>query len=148
MFTTEQRRVFGPYYDGAEYVFADPLAVYRKLSHRLDGDPNKVLQDTHSEDVETKYAAKAKLLPAAREALEMLPYDKKSGEGALDEDIWAALSAYLEYMEAKKSKGPTSPMYSPPVQGPAPVYAQLRTTAPLSPYGVTSGDCGCKKRGQ
>lgn len=150
MFPLEARQIFGPYCNGEKQVFADPIRVYRRLHHALDGDPNRYLREQKCEDRDTAFKAKERLIAAAVYAFEMQPFDACTGQGVLEEDVLPTLKAYLEYMKAKKEKGPTLPTFSPPTPASTPQSQAVSpsTTGPMYPFGVISGDCGCKKRGK
>jgi len=150
MFPPEARRIFGPFCNGESQVYADPIRVYRRLHFALDGDPNKYLRDRRSEDQEVAFKAKEHLISAAVYAFEMKPFDPTTGQGVLEENVLPTLKAYLEYMDAKKEMGLNSQTSSPPILAftPQSQMGSPSTMTPTSPYGVISGDCGCKKRGR
>lgn len=142
MFNEAERRIFGPYFNGAEMVFADPIRVHRRLHFMLDGETNKYLALYRSENEVERYQAKEKLLPAAIYALDMVPFDPKTGQGSLEQDVMAALRAYLEFMDEKKEVGPILPTCSQPTQEPLAVgpLALVRPLPPLiTPPSLPSG---------
>lgn len=145
MFNEAQRRVFGPYFNGEDQVYADPLTVHRRLFSLL-GDPNAVLLDANSDDPSLRHQAREKLLPAAREALELVPFDKKTGRGSLEQDVMAALRSYLEWMEGKGGPGSSLPTCSPPT-APASSPADLITRLGL-PSGLISDESSGSVPGQ
>lgn len=136
MFTEAERKIFGPYFNGAELVYADPLRVHRRLLYMLDGETNKWLEKAKSENLEERFQAKEKLLPAVVYALDMLPFDPKTGLGSLEQDVIAALRSYLEFMEGKGPRVPSMPISVPPM-GPG-LSAPAPTMQPMWPSGVTS----------
>ncbi len=99
------RQIFGPIFDGEKQVLVDPLAAYRKLHYALDGTPNQWLEDSKSENVQVSYPAKEKLIEATRYAFGLFPFNPMDGQGAQDEDCWAILNAFLQWVEEKKVRG-------------------------------------------
>ena len=106
MYTDQERLVFGPFGrgDGTE-IFADPLAVYRRLVLATEGEHNRLLADTQSTDEQVRLAAEDKLVPAAREALGLVPFNPEDGSGTTDREALTALRAYVEWMNSKKQAG-------------------------------------------
>jgi hypothetical protein len=123
MYSESERAVFGPYFNGERLVYADPLAVYRALTHELDGEPNKHLENLKAAEEPVQFAAKERVLVAARKALGMVPFDDATGKGSLEQDVMAALTAYTEWMEKKSSNTGSGLISQPPtvpVSSPAP----------------------------
>lgn len=98
MFPERERKIFR-YHDGRQEVAADPIAIHRKLSFALGGRLNETLDEIHSDDQGQAHFAQEKALAAVRDVFEMAPFDKGTGEGALEEDCWKALDAWLEWAE-------------------------------------------------
>lgn len=144
VFSDEQRRIFGPYFNGAQNLYADPLRVYRRLCYRLEGDPNKFIRERNSPDAQASLPARDRLLEATAFAFDMVPFDPATGKGALTQDVEKVLRDYLEYMEKKgrrESKPPTSPLNT--AQARSSVPAPLPT--PNSSRSIsTSLDCGSR----
>lgn len=135
LYNEAERQVFGPYFNGEKLAYADPIRVHRHLNALLDGEVNKYLERSRSEDLAERFNAEERLLPAVVKALNMVPFDPDTGTGALEQDVRAALRAYLEFMDGKKGMGPTSPTYSLPSQDVGPL-ASGSITVPTSPFGV------------
>src|SRR5262245_2676649 len=98
----QNREIFGPYYDGVNTVYGDPLAIYRLLVAGLDGTPNLWLGRRASDDALERAEAEERCLAAARVAFQMVPFDRDQGTGALDQDVEVALDTYLAWIAAKK----------------------------------------------
>lgn len=96
------REIYGPYFNGEEQLFADPLSAYRKLIFHLDGKPRETVEESKSEDVEVSYPAKEKLVEAARAAFYLAPFNPRDGSGARDEDAWVVLVDFLNWVTKKK----------------------------------------------
>lgn len=136
MFNEAERRIFGPYFNGVGLVFADPLRVHRLLHHCLDGEVNKQLALARSENEAERFQAWEKLIPATVYALDLKPFDPATGQGSLEQDVKAALRAYLEFMDEKKDQGLTSQTSLQPT--PASVVSpSWPITAPTLPSGAT-----------
>ncbi len=130
-----QREVF-PFFDGKEDVFGDPMRIHRLLFKLLDGDPNRVIEQSESEDILVAGPAEELLLEAIREAFEMAPYDRRTGQGATEAHCHAALEAFATFSDEKKTpqeNSPTSPEPTAPESLPAP-----STGATSSASGCTS----------
>ena len=113
MWTDTQKRIFGPYNDGKQQAYADPLAVDRKLKRALGGDVNRFLERYNSEaDVERMDATES-LVKAAIDAFEMKPLDRTTGEGVTESEAIGVLFDYCDWLEKKNLTGSTSPT-SPP----------------------------------
>lgn len=100
----ETHLIFGPYWDGAAGVYADPYRVHRRLVAALDGRPNEYLKNYRTDP-----EAKDRVLEAARVALDMVPFDKTTGRGATEADTEAALLAYLSFFASRGRRAATSP---------------------------------------
>ena len=110
MYTEEQRRVFGPFWDGSCNVYRDPIRVHRRLVHALGGEPNEWLSKFHTGD----YDAVEKVIQAAGWALEMIPFDYVTGDGATEAEVEDALRSYLGWLEGKDLPVAISPTSSRP----------------------------------
>jgi len=148
--TYETRRVFGPYDRGDGVgTYADPIRVHRRLKAMLDGDPARVIAQSRAEVAVVAMEAKDRVLAAAVRALDLLPFDPATGQGATEDQVVEALNAYLKWEEetrdffassptpAPSSAAPPSPSGASPPPTPAP------TTAPSSASGSTPDGCGC-----
>lgn len=111
MFTPQERLIFGPYFNGAEQVYADPIRVYHRLVAALDGDPNAWLK-RFGEPLDTE--ARDKVINAAGWSLEMVPFDKKTGQGATEAEVETVLRGYLEWLRGNVRPEANSATSSPP----------------------------------
>lgn len=100
MFTDQQRTIFGPYFNGQEEVYGDPLKIHRRLCHALGGDPNAVIAEANKGDND----ARERVLDAAGWSLEMVPFDKRTGQGATEEVVDQALRQFLEWLEGNAQR--------------------------------------------
>lgn len=91
----------------------DPLSVQRKLLVGSKGQVNTWLQDQRGEDELVAMEAEEKLLPVARTAFGFKEVDKATGLGEPTSLVLECLNSYLAWIDAKKVKGPTSPISSP-----------------------------------
>ncbi len=133
---TRQREVF-PYFNGKEDVYGDPMRIHRLMFKLLDGDVNRVIEQSESEDINVSDPAEELLLEAVRGAFDMVPFDSKTGEGATEADCHAALEAFAAFSDEKKTPQENSPT-SPGPTGPPP-------SAPST--GETSSGSGCTSPG-
>lgn len=139
---TNDGRCF-PYFDGRGMVKGDPFAILRALTRALGGAPNETLQEEKSDQPLLSIHAKDKLIKAARESFELVPFDKVTGEGVLDEDARSLLDQYLGWLREKKMTSGPRPTSAPP-SGPRPYSVPgLSPLSPASASGSTSNDCGC-----
>lgn len=100
-------KVFGPYYDGMEDKFGDPVVIHRRLWARLNGRPNdyfKLIREFEAEPVKSEQAAESVEI-AVRAAFNMVPFDSETGRGATQEECFAALNQFLTYQDQKKVSG-------------------------------------------
>lgn len=160
MYTEQERRIFGPYFNGAENVYADPIRAHRRLFAALDGDLNKYLRearpdlrdlpaDESPEQMTLRLRAEERLLGATVAAFDLVPFDARTGVGALESDAWAVLNSYLEWLEKNGSRGPScatcslpSDPQSLPAQCPLPTTSASGSTATEPPGewpGLASG---------
>lgn len=112
MFTDSERRVYGPYMDGSggAAVWGDPLKISRMLTAGLGGSPNEVVNSLKSNDEAVRSEAISRVIPAAIHAFELVPFDKKTGAGMLEDDVMKVFEGFCQWMSKKKGKeepGPT-----------------------------------------
>lgn len=125
MFSEQDRAIF-EYHDGNNKVFADPLALRRKLYQVFDGDPDRAIQAAAKAD--TKYDdkgqeipeepaqllnrmyAEEKLVAGFRQLFDMAPFDRTTGTGASEamcRQVWAQFVEFLEKNDARGEGSPT-----------------------------------------
>lgn len=111
MFTEQERRVYGPYMDGSggAAVWGDPLKISRLLTQALSGNPNEVIKEMKSEDSVISFAAMSRVVPAAVLAFELVPFDKKTGKGMLDDEVMKVFEGFCQWMSKKKGKEEPTP---------------------------------------
>jgi hypothetical protein len=137
-FSDKERDIFH-YHNGREWVYGDPLRVWRRLTNALDGQPNEALRAARSDIPAVREEAHEKVLAAAAYALEMAPFDPATGEGALEAQLTAALSAFLADLVKKKmtpASLPTSSGPSTSSPGPSPTPTTMASSSTLA-------GCGC-----
>lgn len=150
MFSDTERAIFGPYFNGIQTVYADPIRVHRRLYAKLDGDPNKwfermrvrkdeqgnPLPEDQQVPLQERNSAKERVLEAGLYALDITPFDPVSARGATENDIMAALRAYLEFRAKKKVSGQMQPPCSPCTQvSPNPFYQAPSPMRPIMASG-------------
>lgn len=120
---------YGPYFDGNGARHGDPLRIYRRLLTGLGGDPNRLLERYESL---TDDEAREKITQAAGWALEMVPFDPQTGQGATEALVESTLRDFLGWLEGNASAVGTT------------VTWQLPTAAEFSPSTATpKAGCGC-----
>jgi len=113
MYSEQDRRIFGPYFNGLQSVYGDPLQINRRLVHALDGDPAPVHERANSQEEAERFEAREKLVVAARYAFGMVEFNPTTGQGAVELDVWTALNSFLEWREKKDSTAVTLPTSQP-----------------------------------
>ena len=132
MWSEAERQIFGPYHDGRAQVYGDPLAIWRRLVHGLDGDVNRWLTHARSEEPEIRYQATERILVATVEAFDLAPFDRATGQGVLERDAMAILNTFFDWIDQKKSPPVNSPTSAPPT-----------TSVPGPSRMAIMPDCGC-----
>lgn len=110
-------KIFGPFFDGAEYRFADVVRVHRRLTAALDGEPNEWLEKAEDPDPETSSPAKEKIDRAVRLAFELADFDPKTGEGPTEGDVLAVLDLFIATLGKSNPTPEPSPTSSPSTAG-------------------------------
>jgi hypothetical protein len=114
-----EKKIFR-YFDGRGDAHADPLAVYRSFMECFDGDPDPVLKAARGgrrpegepeppAEKLSRLRAEAELARAAQVCLEMVPFDRATGEGATEEDCLRALYSWLEWLEGNAGPAASAP---------------------------------------
>ena len=121
---SDRKNVFS-YFNGAETIYADPLAIYRRLAHALGGNPNEVVQrselgitgprEAYPDDQAyeealaaevasepMRFEAMEQLLEAIRVVFRMEPFVPATGKGATEKDCRDAFEAFIAYLEDQK----------------------------------------------
>lgn len=115
MFTPEERRIYGPYYDGqGNQVFADPVAVYRRLVAETAGNLDALLSQYNQGDLGVA-GVSFRLANATVAAFELQPFDKATGKGTLQDEALALLGNFLDWRDQKKTPVGNSPISAPPM---------------------------------
>jgi hypothetical protein len=131
MFSEQEKRVYGPYRygDGDKTLYADPLAVNRKVKALLGGDVEQVVRDYNSgEDVLVERAA-ARFLGAVVEAFGLKPFDPKTGTGLVEAHVVQVWNHFQDWLAQKKTSGPDTATSFPPSPA-APVRSLPRAPQP------------------
>lgn len=108
-FGDRERAIF-QYHNGTAAMYADPMALHRKLSHALGGDIAKAVGKTRSEIAPEAYGAMERFLAAVRIVFEMTAFDSATGRGATEGDCLDVYEAFLDFEASKKnsSKSPAT----------------------------------------
>lgn len=121
MYPESERKVFS-YFNGSATIFADPMAIKRRIAHATKGQESQILADCKSDLEPVAFAAWEKFLAATREAFEMVPFNPVDGTGSTEEDCIDAWNAFVDYrVKKKRNVGPSltcSPL-SEPASSPA-----------------------------
>lgn len=118
LFTDNERRVYGPYFNGAQAVFGDPFKINRTLIHLLNGEPNQVIADYNSkEPCPAKFEATDKLLKAGVEAFGLIPFDAATGQGSLESDVIKVVTDFMKWCSKKNETPAPMPTSLPPSDG-------------------------------
>jgi hypothetical protein len=138
-----ERAIF-EYAVNGQRLFADPMAVHRRLTLALGGNPNAVLEQSEAGLFEednpaaadepqnrlARAAAEERLWPAVRSALGLPAFDPKTGQGVTDATCRRLLDQFVAFEAQKKTTAPASPI-GPPPTGASPAYpAADSLTAP------------------
>lgn len=132
-FSDKERRIF-QYHNGREVVWADPLALRRRLVVALGGDISAVVKDVNADrqpegwpdgkeftpdpaTVMVAAFAAEKFLAGIRKAFDMAPFDPATGEGADERCCLDAYDAWQEFEDSKKKPAETTPFSRPPSLG-------------------------------
>ena len=110
----EPEPIFGPYWNGRNNVYQDPLKIRRILKAALDGKPDVWIGRTASPDPVEASLALDKIAKAARSAFDMVPFDGLSGKGATETQCLRAVQMFLDWQSSKKVSTKPSPICSPP----------------------------------
>jgi hypothetical protein len=144
-----------PYNDGFEDLFADPLVIQRRLFEatqgqfytRLmpesqttarspglgpDGKPLPPLPEERIAADAVALPASAAVVEAVRYAFELLPWDRKTGEGLTEEQVIDLLDEYHAWCAKKNASTEEPPTCSPPTP-------DSTTSAPTTTSGSDSG---------
>lgn len=115
LYTPEERGIFGPYDPGdGTPVYADPIRVRRKLSAYLDGRWEIVFgQMVQKDNPLLADEARDRVLAAAVAALELVSFDRSTGQGLTEDRVVAVLNDFLAFEEQKKTTGGTMPTLQP-----------------------------------
>src|SRR5262247_2191792 len=94
-----ERLIFGPYDRGdGQPTYGDPLALYRRLSSALDGEPNTWLRKLKSESEQERFDALDRIVPAALEVFGLVPFDPATGQGAQEIDCVNVFKAFNRWL--------------------------------------------------
>jgi hypothetical protein len=129
MYAPHERLIFGPFDRGdGRATYADPIRAYRRLCAALGGEPNKWITKSNEGD----NAAREKVIDAAGWALEMVPFDKETGQGATEGLVYTNLRAFLGFVLGNWPRAASLPTSARPTGGSTEV-------GPASPNTSSSG---------
>jgi hypothetical protein len=118
-----RRRLIFRYYDGQRYVWGDPLAIWGRLGI------SKELGELLHEAELGKEPALSEARQRLRAAFEAVPYDRTTGKGLTDWELFELFLRYASYIDMLKKKLPPGRM---PL-----LIAALRFSADSSPANST-----------
>lgn len=127
MWTDQERRIFGPYFDGKASVHADPMAVDRRLKKALGGDVNAVLQRYRSDCEMEALDATDLIVLAAYVAFDLQPFDKATGAGVVETEAVDILFRFFDWTEKKNASGETPPTLPASSPSPSPIPSTVTT---------------------
>lgn len=101
---------------GQKAIYADPLAVRRRLMQTTHGEFDQILSDsaepepgTEDIGVMARIAAQEKLAACARETFNLPPINPATGEGFTEAIALNVLDQFLEWLAKNVSAGGTTP---------------------------------------
>lgn len=104
------RRIFGPYWDGRANVYADPIAVRRKLSACLGGDLPGVVRAMRSANPVESLPALERLCAAVCAAFGLgSPFDPATGAGVVEAEWRPVLEQFIAWLAAQKKTTASPP---------------------------------------
>lgn len=114
MFTPEDREIYS-YHNGVSEVFADPLALKRKLVQAARGDlaglisraspPEETLQAEDPDRTLDRMNAETELLAVVRAAFQLSEVNPATGEGCTDSMVWRVWDHFGDYVSGEKKRG-------------------------------------------
>lgn len=114
MFTPEDRAIYS-YHDGVKDVFADPLALKRKLVQAARGDLAGLIQRATPPEENAgpeapdrtldRMNAETELLAVVREAFQLPEINPATGEGCTDSMVWRVWDHFGDYLSGEKRRG-------------------------------------------
>jgi hypothetical protein len=107
-----QKRVYR-YHNGADAIYADPMALDRRLILELR-DVNAVIRQTKEEDPLVWVPAVESFLAAIRKVFELTPFDRVSGNGCDDQRVYDVYNEYQAWKEDQKKTSGIKPDISQP----------------------------------
>jgi hypothetical protein len=129
-FTDQERAIF-EYHDGERTVFADPLAIQRKMLRLAAGNlvglseaasaPEKATGPEEPGKVLERLNAQEQLLSVIREGFNLPEFDPNTGKGALEKQCWKVWDDFYGWLEKNARKGEGLPDgQQPTVSSPGP----------------------------
>lgn len=115
MFTEDERRIYGPYFNGAKEVLADPLALNRKIKALMGGNPAKLVEDYNSGIAEVAFEAGERFFAAVREAFGLVAFDPETGDGMTESDCLKCWNDFQSWLKKKDVTDRNSPTSVPPL---------------------------------
>ena len=109
----EPEPIFGPYWNGQNNVYGDPLRIRRLLSSGLEGKVDTWCDRTKSDDPSERSQALGRIAQAGTVALDLTPFDRKTGRGVTESQAIRTVQLFLDWINGKKSNSrvcPTSPL--------------------------------------
>ena len=109
-----ERNIFR-YRRGGKDAFGDPLAIRRRLTALLDGDPDATLTASRSPEPSVAFPAVERLRAAVCATFDLgKPFDPETGEGVMEEEWLEVLNGYTEWLEKNARTAGNLPTSSTP----------------------------------
>jgi hypothetical protein len=126
---------FGPYWNGAADVYADPRAVQATLDLLLD-DAQKISAEAQPAPEGVADMAKGmrreaelRILDATIAAFELIRFDKATGTGLMEHDVFAVWNQWLAYVEKKNPEADSGQTCSVPTTSPSGTATTMTTSS-------------------
>lgn len=114
------------YFDGVQYVYADPLPIMRQILLRTGGKPNELPNRVFAVPPNTtdvaalvdSAEAAEQLCAMTRELFQMVPFDRLTNAGAKDAHCWKVWDEFAAFMSTQKKNSVILPTSSSPTANP------------------------------
>lgn len=124
-FSETDKTIYGPYFNGVQQVYGDPIRLHRRLIHGLSGEQAQVLSDIRNKEApeQVRFEATERFLAASVFAFELAAFDPATGQGMQENAVLALAKDFLGWIKKKEPSTPTAPTCAPPIQDTSPVLA-------------------------
>lgn len=106
MFSDQDRKIFGPIFNGREVVHIDPTRVKRKMSALCPGNlfnEHLLRWKNPQQEVDPQLSLESSeiVLDCIIKAFDLIPFDPLSGNGLSDDDVIDVWNSYSEWVKKK-----------------------------------------------